>query len=163
MSEPVKIESILTPERTHCAIEAASKKRALEEVAIKLALSIDGVEAEELFTKLISREKLGTTGIGYGIAIPHCRLDGCKAIFGGLFTLKQAVDFQAFDDDPVNVLFVLLVPTEEVDEHLQVLAMLAKKFESASYRDTLVNATSDAELYRLAITDLLPDARQAQR
>ena len=161
MSELVKIETILAPERTHCGIPALSKKRALEEIAIKLAQSIDGIDAQELFIKLINREKMGTTGIGYGVAIPHCRLDGCKGIFGGLFTLKQPVDFQAFDDVPVNVLFVLLVPTEEVDEHLQVLAMLAKRFESAAYRSHLSSANNNYELYQLAIADLVPEVKQA--
>jgi len=159
----VNIESILAPERTYCALTAASKKRILEEAAIRIADSLPGVEAEELFGKLINREKIGTTGIGHGIAIPHCRLDGCKNIVGSILTLSNAVDFQAFDDQPVNILFVLLVPTEEVDEHLQVLAMLAEKFESSDYREKLSNATHDSELYEIAITDLYPDTKQALR
>ena len=157
----MKIESILAPNHAYCGIGAASKKRAIDEIAIKLADSIDGVEAEDLFSKLINREKIGTTAIGHGIAIPDCRLDGIDRIIGGVFTLEQTIDFQAFDDQPVNVLFVLLVPTEEVDEHLQVLAMLASRFESADYRKSLINAKQNSELYQLAITEPKPGAKQA--
>ncbi|HJL60780.1 MAG TPA: PTS sugar transporter subunit IIA [Pseudomonadales bacterium] len=156
------IESILSPERTHCGISASSKKRALEEITVKLAGTTPGVEAEELFDKLINREKMGTTAIGNGIAIPHCRLEGCEEITGGLFTLEHPVDFEAFDDRPVSVLFVLLVPAEEVDEHLQVLAMLAKRFESASYRESLISANHDGELYQVAIADLVSEVKQAR-
>ncbi len=158
----MKIDSILAPERTYCRLAATSKKRVLEEAAIKIAASLPEIEAEELFTKLISREKIGTTAIGHGIAIPHCRLDSCKGIVGSILTLTHAVDFQAFDNQPVNVLFVLLVPTKEVDEHLQVLAMLATKFESAAYREALINASQDSELYELAIADLAADTTKAQ-
>jgi len=150
--EKVKIESILAPEHTHCKLTARSKKRVIEDIAIKLAASIDSLDAEDIFAKLINREKLGSTAIGHGIAIPHCRLDGCKDIVGGLFTLEQAVEFQAIDDKPVEILFVLLVPTEEVAEHLEVLAMLASKFESEKYRQRLIRATQNKELYETAIT-----------
>lgn len=157
----MNIESVLAPNRAHCNIKASSKKRALEEIAIKLSDSIPGVSAEELFNKLINREKMGTTAIGHGVAIPHCRLDKLTGIVGGLLTLQQAIDFEAFDDQLVNLMFVLLVPTEEVDEHLQVLAMLAERFESTAYRNSLTNASQDCELYQLAIADLPKEAKQA--
>ena len=136
----MNIESILAPEHVFCRIPAASKKRAIEQIALKLAESIEGISAEDLFSKLINREKMGTTAIGDGIAIPHCRLDGINEITGALFTLEQPVDFQAFDSTQVSVLFVLLVPTDEVDQHLQVLAMLANRFESSEYREGLLGS-----------------------
>lgn len=145
------IQSILSPERTHNGLVAASKKRAIETAAIQIAESIDGLEASEIYEHLMGREKLGTTAIGHGIAIPHCRIKGCGEIVGSLFKLDNPVDFDAFDDEPVSVLFVLLVPTEEVDEHLQTLAMLARRFESAAYRISLMEATSDQDLYERAV------------
>lgn len=148
----MKIETILAPERTFCKILARSKKRVIEDIAIKLAATIDGIEAEDIFTKLINREKLGSTAIGDGIAIPHCRIDGCQDIIGGLFTLNDPIEFQAIDDNPVEVLFVLLVPTEEVAEHLEVLAMLAGKFESSAFRLSLTTAEKNEELYKRAIS-----------
>lgn len=130
---------------------ARSKKRVIEDIATKLAASIESLDAEDIFAKLINREKLGSTAIGHGIAIPHCRLDGCKDIVGGLFTLNEPIEFEAIDDEPVEILFVLLVPTEEVAEHLEVLAMLASRFESEDYRKRLIRATQDKELFENAI------------
>ena len=145
------IQSILSPERTHNGLVAASKKRAIENAAIQSAKNIDGLEAGEIYEHLMGREKLGTTAIGHGIAIPHCRIDGCGDIVGSLFKLETPIDFDAFDDEPVTVLFVLLVPKEEVDEHLQTLAMLARRFESAAYRTSLMKATNDEDLYERAV------------
>ncbi len=150
-ASPVNIESILSPERTCADITAGSKKRAIEQAAVQIAEAQRNLSAQDIYEKLISREKLGTTAIGHGIAIPHCRIDACDEIIGGLFRLETPVDFEAFDDEPVSILFVLLVPTEEVDEHLQTLAMLAKCFESDDYRRRLLDATSDQDLFDRAI------------
>ena len=146
----MNIESILAPNRTHCNIVAASRKKALEEIATHLAATLEDVDAGELFTRLVNREKIGTTAIGEAIAIPHCRLDGCDSIIGGLFTVQEPIDFNAFDKMPVKVLFVLLVPTDEVKEHLEVLAMLAQRFESQDYRNSLITAKQNDDLYRRA-------------
>lgn len=147
----MNIESILAPERTCVGITAGSKKRAIEQAAIQIAEAQHNLSAQDIYERLISREKLGTTAIGHGVAIPHCRIDACQEIVGGLFKLESPVDFEAFDDEPVSILFVLLVPTEEVDEHLQTLAMLAKNFESDTYRRRLLDAENDQELYDRAI------------
>ena len=146
----MNIESILAPNRTHCNIVSASRKKTLEEIATHLAATLEHVDAGELFTRLVNREKIGTTAIGEGIAIPHCRLDGCDSIIGGLFTVREPIDFHAFDKMPVKVLFVLLVPTDEVKEHLEVLAMLAQRFESQDYRNSLITAKQNEDLYRRA-------------
>lgn len=147
----MNIASILAPERTCVGITAGSKKRAIEQAAIRIAEAQQNLSAQDVYERLISREKLGTTAIGHGVAIPHCRIDACEEIIGGLFKLESPIDFEAFDDEPVSILFVLLVPTEEVDEHLQTLAMLAKNFESDAYRRRLLDADSDQELYDRAI------------
>ena len=155
----MKIESILTPDRTHAKIVAGSKKRAIEEAAIQISRGIEDLSAEEIYERLIGREKIGTTAIGHGIAIPHCRIDNYPDIIGALFRLDTPVDFGAFDDEPVRIMFVLLVPSEEVDQHLQTLAMLAERFESDEYRRSLLTAI-DAELYKRAIADI-PVHKQA--
>jgi PTS system nitrogen regulatory IIA component len=157
----VNIEDILTPNRTFCKLEASSRKRALEEVAIRLAETIEDVSAEELFTRLIAREKMGSTALGHGIAIPHCRIPGCSNIMGGLVSLSSPVDFDAFDHVNVEIMFVLIVPEEEVDDHLTALAMLAKRFESESYREALFAAGNEQALYASAIAGIEPDAKQA--
>jgi PTS system nitrogen regulatory IIA component len=142
------------PERTCGALTASSKKKAIEEIAGLIAEALDELAPEEIYEKLINREKLGTTAIGNGIAIPHCRVEACTEIVGGLFRLETPVDFGAFDDIPVQLLFVLLVPTEEVDEHLQTLAMLARKFESDSFRKRLLGAQDDMDLFERAIAEI---------
>ena len=112
------------------------------------------LDADEIYSQLIAREKLGTTALGHGIAIPHCRLDSCDEIIGAMFTLEEGIDFEAFDQEPVRVLFILLVPTEEVDEHLQVLATLASRFDLEDYRLGLLEADTDEALYEAATRDM---------
>jgi len=150
----VNIESILSLSRTHANIQANSKKRAIEEAAKLIAASMEGLDAEEIYNSLIAREKLGTTAIGHGIAIPHCRLSSCQEIVGSLISIQDPVDFEAFDDQGVNLMFVMLVPSEEVEEHLQALAMLAERFETKSYRDLLSAAENHQALFERAILPL---------
>lgn len=153
------IRSILAPERTHCSVVAASKKKAIEEASRRIAEAAN-LDSESIYESLITRERLGTTAIGHGIAIPHCRLDGCPSIIGSLFRLESPVDFDSFDDEPVQLLFVLLVPSDEVDEHLKALGALATRFESAEYRNRLLQAENDEALFDAAV-DAFNDAKQA--
>lgn len=147
----MNIETILSSQRTHANIRASSKKRAIEEAASRIADNLNGLTAEDIYNCLIAREKLGTTAIGEGIAIPHCRLEGCNEIVGSLFSLQQPVDFEAFDNIGVNLMFIIIVPCEEVDEHLQILGMLAQAFESAPFREQLRQASTSEQLYERAI------------
>jgi len=147
----VNIESILSLDRTYANIQVGSKKRAIEEVARLISLSNVELDPDAIYNSLIAREKLGTTAIGEGIAIPHCRLEGCTEMIGALFSLREPVDFDAFDNKAVKVLFVILVPPEEVDEHLQALGTLASRFELPHYRQALSSALNDQELYNRAI------------
>ena len=146
-----EFSSILAPERTHHNLVAASKKKAIEEVSTRMVKALPMLDTEQVYESLTSREKLGSTAIGNGVAIPHCRLACCDGIVGGLFRLEQPVDFGAYDRQDVRLLFVLLVPTREVDEHLEVLAMLARRFESEPYITGLLQAKSDRELYEAAL------------
>ncbi|MDP4766334.1 MAG: PTS sugar transporter subunit IIA [Pseudomonadales bacterium] len=146
----MNIESILSLNRTHANIQASSKKRAIEEAAKLIANDMLGLTADDIYNCLIAREKIGTTAIGDGIAIPHCRLKGCTEIVGSLISLQEPVDFEAYDNQSVKLMFVILVPSEVVDEHLQALAMLAKSFESPDYRQLLASAATNEELYRRA-------------
>lgn len=147
----MNIESILASNRTFSHIETSSKKRAIEKAALLIAESLPSLDSSEIYSKLIAREKLGATALGNGIALPHCRLKGCTDIVGGLFTLRSPIDFSAMDDVPVNIMFVLIVPEEEVDKHLEAMAMLAKRFESAEYREGLITARHNQELFERAV------------
>ena len=100
------IQDILTPERTFCRIKAKSRKRALEQVSEHLSADGSNFDAEQLFSNLIAREKMGSTALGHGVAIPHCRLKGCANILGGLFSLEQPIDFESPDRSQTSLLFV---------------------------------------------------------
>ena len=146
----MNINSILSPERTFCNIETRSKKNAIEKAAALIAGTLPSLDADDIYSKLIAREKLGPTALGQGIALPHCRIKGCNNIVGALFTIKSPIDFGALDDQLVNIMFVLLVPEEEVDEHLKTMAMLAAKFDSEEYRANLINAPDNQVLFNRA-------------
>jgi PTS system nitrogen regulatory IIA component len=147
----MEIQALISPKRTLCGVEGGSKKRALELLANTIAQDVPGIEAEDLFRRLIARERLGSTGIGHGIAIPHCRVENCTGTIGALITLTEAVDFDAIDSQPVDILFAMLVPEKAHDEHLHNLAALAGALSNAEFRDKLRAATSDQELYQSAV------------
>ncbi len=142
--------AILTPERTNSCIAGSSKKRVLEKVAEFISADIPSLDSGVLFKHLVAREKLGSTAIGEGIAIPHCRINNCPGITGSLIRLQQAVDFDAIDDRPVDLLFVLLVPEEACEEHLQILGQLARFFSDAGLREALRTAPDSMAMYEIA-------------
>ena len=146
------IDSILVPERTICSLRASSKKRAFELAAKHINRSVPHLEIGNVYRGLTEREKLGSTAVGDGIAIPHCRLEGCDSITGSLFVLEDPVDFLAHDDEPVSIMFVLLVPASETTEHLATLAMLAERFQVKTYRKDLITAKDNEELYKRALS-----------
>ncbi|MEQ8482906.1 MAG: PTS sugar transporter subunit IIA [Pseudomonadales bacterium] len=143
----VDITHILSPSDTRARIEAQSRKRALEAASDLLAASHPELSARALFDELMGRERLGSTALGEGVAIPHCRI-GCDRILGAFIKLAEPVDYEAPDDDPVDLLFVLVVPPEEASAHLEVLATLARVFQSPDNRARLRRCDDDEELYR---------------
>ena len=104
------LSQLLTPGRTLCGVTGVSKKRLFETIARAIGDDQMSLPASEIFTQLIGREKLGSTGLGQGIAIPHCRIGNCTKPLGTLVTLDSPIAFDAPDDKPVDLLFVLLVP-----------------------------------------------------
>ncbi|MFZ5621678.1 MAG: PTS IIA-like nitrogen regulatory protein PtsN [Pseudomonadota bacterium] len=143
------IASLLTPERVVCCQESSSKKRALEQLSQLLAASAPNVAAEEIFDALIGRERLGSTGLGQGVAIPHGRMGGLTEPVGAFMHLQTGIDFDAIDRKPVDLVFGLLVPTESTDEHLQLLAQLAQMFSDASFCTQLRETRDSRRLYEL--------------
>lgn len=146
------IDSILTPERTVKSAPVSSKKKVLEYLGSFIAEHIPESSADEIYERLLSRERMGSTGIGEGIAIPHCRLKQCNKTFGVLLHLEQPIDFDSIDQQPVDLIFALLVPEEATDEHLQTLSMLAQKLSQADYREALRNSADSRILYQRAIS-----------
>ncbi len=137
---------LLTPDRVRCRVHVASKKRALELGAGLLAGAVPSMSRMSLFEALNTRERLGSTGLGEGMALPHGRVRGLTAPVGGCLTLAEPVDFDAPDGQPVDVLFLLLVPRDCSSDHLQILASLAEMFNNQDLRAALRQQSDPAEL-----------------
>ena len=145
----MRLTDLLSPERIACKTSAPSKKRALEKLSELISSASPRVGAIEVFDSLLARERLGGTGVGYGVAIPHGRLKNEETTLGAFISLEQAIDFDAVDKQPVDLLFALLVPEQSTDEHLQALASIATMFKDGGMRERLRQASSDSELYEL--------------
>jgi PTS system nitrogen regulatory IIA component len=148
----MQIESLLTPERTRSGLESSSKRGALELLAQTIAQSIPNIDADDLCRRFLARERLGSTGIGHGIAIPHCRINNSTGAVGALITLIQPVEFDSIDSEPVDILFAMLVPEEAHDEHLKNLAALAGALTRSEFRQRLRTATDNNELFQAAVS-----------
>lgn len=144
------ISNILTPGRTLCRAPIVSKKRLFETIARLISEDQPTLPYDDVFNHLIEREQLGSTGLGEGIAIPHCRLSKCSDPLGALVTLQEPIDFDAPDDVPVDLLFVLLVPAEANQQHLDILANIARLFSQPSYCQQLRAAQDNQALFDCA-------------
>ena len=147
----IRLETILTPARSLVNVPGGSKKRVLEQIANLVARDLTDLDAQDIFENLIAREKLGSTGFGNGIAIPHCRLPGCQAPISAVLHLDAAVDFDAIDGAPVDLLFVLLVPEAATDEHLELLRQIASMLDRKDVRERLRSAPSNEALYQVVL------------
>lgn len=144
------LTKLLTPERTACSAPGISKKRVFESVARLISDDQPSLPYDEVFSHLIGREKLGSTGLGQGIAIPHCRIENCSRPLGTLMTLSDPIDYDAPDDKPVDLIFVLLVPQEADQQHLDALADIAGLFSQPLFCEQLRAATDVAGLFSAA-------------
>lgn len=141
---------LLSTHRLDTQLEVSSKKRLFEEIAERIQHDYPEITARSTFNRLLAREKLGSTGLGQGIAIPHARLEGAPEIIGVFFTLSQGIEFDAPDDQNVDLVFALLVPENEEQEHLTTLATLAGLFQNANFcRDIRAARTAEALLKTL--------------
>lgn len=147
------IEDILSQDRTLIDVSVSSKKKLLEFLAEHIAGILDEASANEVYERLLERERMGSTGIGHGIAIPHCRLLPCNQALGILIRLDQGIDYDSIDGEPVDLVFALLVPAESTDEHLQILATLATNLSQKDYREALRKAPNQKQLYTRAIAE----------
>ena len=148
----MNIKRLLSPECTLRGVSDESKKRVLELIAHTLAHVHPILDEEEIFDSLLARERLGSTGIGEGVAIPHCRLHRCCDTVGVLIQLDKPINFDAIDNQPVDLIFALVVPEESAETHLQALQTIAESFSQANYRERLRQAQTPEQLYLAATT-----------
>ncbi|MGE0080696.1 MAG: PTS IIA-like nitrogen regulatory protein PtsN [Thiohalomonadaceae bacterium] len=151
----MRVPDLITVDRIACDSEAGSKKRALELVSALIARGESGLGDAEVFDSLLARERLGSTGLGHGVALPHGRVKTSEQTVGAFLRLKKGVDFDAVDREPVDLLFAMLVPEHSTDEHLQLLAQLAEMFSDTDMRRRLREA-ADAEAVKRLIDSWRP-------
>lgn len=143
-----RLASILTPEHVLVHVEASSKKRSFEEAGL-LFENLHGLSRALVTDSLFSRERLGSTGLGHGVAIPHGRIKGLKAPMAAIFRLASAIGFDAPDELPVSLMIFLLVPEAATQKHLEILAEIAEMLSDTELREKLVASTSSTEVFEL--------------
>lgn len=145
----MRLSDLISPDRALCDVHATSKKKLLQMASEALALSPLPITATDIFDSLIARERLGSTGLGSGVAIPHGRIKGAAHAIGAFIKLDEAIDYDAIDGQPVDMVFALVVPEESTDEHLQTLSMLAQMFSDREFCKQLRDAPSAEAQFRL--------------
>jgi PTS system nitrogen regulatory IIA component len=145
----MKISEILSFECILCAKTLLSKKTATEELAKLISDTESSLNRAEVFECLVSREKLGSTGIGHGVAIPHGRLEGNKKTIAAFIQLQHSIDYGAVDQIPVDLFFALIVPENSTDEHLKILSYLAEMFSHTKTLDQLRSETTVAGIHKI--------------
>lgn len=142
------IAPLVTPDTTLLDIDFTSKKKLFEHAADLFARTHD-LKAADIFTSLFERERLGSTALGCGIAIPHGRIKGLKDAHGAFYRLGTPLDFDAPDNQPVSLCFILLVPKDANERHLQILGELAQLFGDETMRGKLMKLANPAEFIAL--------------
>ncbi len=143
------LKDVISEEGIVFTTSVSSKKRALEILSESLALQYSELNKNKILDALLAREKLGSTGLGRGIAIPHCRIEELDKIYAAMLKLDDGVDFEAADDTPVTFLFCMVVPEDTEEDHLQLLANLAELLDNETVRQA-INKCEDAPcLYQL--------------
>lgn len=145
------LTDLITAEAILPGLNASSKKQAIQAMSEK-ASDLTGINAREIFDTLLQRERLGSTGVGSGVAIPHGKLPSVDSIMGVFARLKRPIDFDALDDQPVDIIFLLLAPEGAGADHLKALAKIARMLRNADIVNK-IRATSDSEaLYSLLVS-----------
>lgn len=143
------IREILSVSRIKIGIELRSKKAVLEYLSETLGEDCPELSNMDVFEGLLARERLGSTGLGNGIGIPHGRMAGITETKAAFLKTKEAIDFDAVDGQPVDMFFALMVPEESTDEHLKVLSQLAEKFSETSFLERLRSNSEPEGLLKL--------------
>lgn len=147
------LENIITPATTLHEVHAESKKRLFEVISEVVSQAINDVDEKQIFECLIQRERLGSTYVGHGIAIPHARLKGSflATPIGVLLHLDKDLPYGDQEDETVDLVFALIVPEEATQQHLDILSTLANSFRNTEYCNSLREAKSNIDLYQAAI------------
>jgi len=152
MTDPVLLHKYLNIDLISVQAGITSRKKLLEEMAHLLSQPLDNAKNKDIYHCLLEREKLGNTGIGNGVALPHSRSDQAHTAVIGIITLDEAIDYHSVDRQPVDVAFGLLVPSEATSEHLSLLAAIARLMSDNSKKDQLSSAQTSQQALDLLTT-----------
>ena len=142
------LEDLITPDSVLCNAHARSKKHCLEILSELLVRNVPDIANDDVFERLIERERLGCTSLDQGVAFPHCRVDGLQSSVAAIIKLSEAVDFDAPDDEPVDLVFGLAVPADLDTELLGDIENIAELLSDRKLRARLRSANTSKELYR---------------
>ena len=145
------IAQLLPPSNVIAELDSASKKRVFEQVGLLFENTLH-IARSQVFDSLFAREKLGSTGLGQGVAIPHGRIKGLRDAAAAFIRMKEPIPFDAPDGKPVNLICILLVPEKATDQHLQILSELAQMFSDKTFREQLQNSNDPAAIHQLFIS-----------
>ncbi len=149
----MKISELLKQKLIIADLKASSKNLALEEMVACLSSHRQGIDPKDLYTVLIEREKLGSTGIGNGIAIPHGKLEGLDSICLVFARSTGGIEFESLDGKPVHLIFLLVAPFNSAGVHLKALARLSRLLKEKSFRDNLSAAPDADELFKIVVAE----------
>ncbi|PJE80847.1 Nitrogen regulatory protein [invertebrate metagenome] len=147
------INNLLTPARILCDVRGASKKKILEHIALRISEEFPDVNPRELLCRFVHRERLGTTVLDSGIALPHCRSKCCPAPVGLFIKLNTPIDFNTTTHTLVDLVFALVVPEEETQNHINLLKQLVTRLQSQKLLHDIRVTSSPEEIYRRLIAD----------
>lgn len=142
------ISDLITPSTIVPSLKVTSKKQTLQELA-RHGAEATGLDEREIFEVLLERERLGTTGVGAGVAIPHGKLAGLKRLYGVFARLEQPVDFDSIDEQPVDLIFLLLAPETAGADHLKALARVSRQLRDREMCEKLRGSDTAEALYSL--------------
>ncbi len=149
-----RLAAILSLDHVLLDVDATSKKRAFEQAGL-LFESLNGIARADVSDNLFARERLGSTGLGHGVAIPHGRIKGLKQPLAAVLRLESPIGFDAPDEQPVGLMFFLLVPEAATQRHLEILSEIAEMLSNRELREKFAAAADAAAFYKL-VTDWQP-------
>jgi len=144
---------LINQDNIHCHDDAPSKKRIIENISIMLANNTTNINVDSIFNVLLERERLGSTGLGKGVAIPHARIPGLTHTVAAMMTLATPVNYDSADNKPVDIVFGLLVPEEDGDHHLQHLSRLVSLFRNEDICQKIRAASNAEQIFELLLAN----------
>jgi len=144
----MELSELISSDSIVAGLKVGSKKQALQELS-QIAENITGISSRDIFGTVLQRERLGSTGVGQGIAIPHGKLDGLDRLFAIFARLETPINFDAMDDQPVDLIFMLLAPESAGADHLKALARISRTLRDPAVTQKLRESTSKADIYNI--------------